>query len=123
MSVQLSTFFAVAVLCSAVAVGQEILNESAESQAIQEIERLNGTITRDETLPGHPVIAVNLGESLCVEDKSNRPDNKCLKPLLSFPHLSALDLSGSKITDAGLKTVVKMKNLTTLNLSGTEITE
>ena len=110
----------VAMFVTNVSIGQD---DSAESHAIQEIERLKGTITRDETLPGHPVIAVDLGQSPRVEDKSDRPDNRCLKPLLSFPNLSSLDLSDCKITDAGLKTVAKMTKLTTLNLSGNKITE
>jgi hypothetical protein len=37
--------------------------------------------------------------------------------------LKSLDLSGYRITDAGLRALYGLKNLKTLNISGTQVTE
>ena len=46
-----------------------------------------------------------------------------LKDIAKLQQLTGLDLSGTKITDEGLKDIAKMQNLTTLYLLGTQITD
>ena len=86
-----------------------------ESQAIREIERIGGTIKRDDKLPGRPVTAVDFSRSLGFGDKD-------LYVLKTLKKLTTLNLSFTQITDVGLKELRELNNLTALNLSFTRIT-
>jgi internalin A len=91
-------------------------NKSDAAHAIREIERLGGQIKRDEKLPGRPVTAVTFKVRNDFRDEH--------VPLLTpFPMLTTLDLSYTKITDAGLRELHKLKNLTSFNLWSTGITD
>jgi Leucine-rich repeat (LRR) protein len=82
-----------------------------ESQAIREIERLGGNVKRDDKLPDRPVTAVDFSRSQRVEE------------LKDLKNLTTLDLSETKITDAGLKELRELKKLASLSLANTQITD
>ena len=122
-----------------------IAGDIDESQAVREIERLGGKLTRNEKLPGRPVTQVDF------ETNSEFSDQD-LRLLKSFVELTTLELSNTKvcgthikgaglielrglkklaslslwssqISDAGLVQLQDFKSLTTLILAKTEITD
>src|SRR5438105_3614571 len=79
--------------------------DDAEDKAVAFVEKLGGKVTRDEKLPGKPVVAVNLRNTF-VKDAD-------LKELAAFKSLTTLDLSGNPgVTDDGMQHLVPLKNLT-----------
>ena len=86
-----------------------------EASAVKAVEKLGGKVTRDDKLPGKPVIAVNLAGTL-VTDAG-------LKELKDFKQLTSLDLRDTQVTDAGLKELKDLKQLTTLILDRTKVTD
>ena len=86
-----------------------------EEKAVSAIIKLGGTVTRDEKLPGRPVVGVKLGNYRVTD-----PDLKILK---EFEGLQTLDLANSRITDVGLKELKGLKGLKWLGLNGTRITD
>jgi hypothetical protein len=99
-------------------IGSVVLAEdgSNEFKTIAKIELLGGHVTRDESLPGNPVVEV------CFK-KNKRFNEKYLPLLNSLPHMRSLDLSGVEISDAGLKKIGEFTNLSRLRLCGREITD
>ena len=87
-----------------------------ESKTIHKIELLGGSVTRDDTLPGRPVIGVDFR-------RSNRFNEKYLHLLKSFTSLTTLNLKDSAITDDGMKKIGELTNLTCLNLWNTQVTD
>src|SRR5712691_11471173 len=67
-----------------------------EASAVKAIENLGGKVTRDDKLPGKPVIGVNLG--------GTKVTDAGLKELKDLKHLTSLNLGwtkgGGKVTDA-----------------------
>ena len=92
--------------------GQE--QAGREERAVNAILKLGGKVTRDEELPGRPIVAVHL-----VRTKVTNSD---LKDLKEFKGLRNLSLNETRITDAGLKHLKELKGLQTLDLSWTQIT-
>jgi len=90
-------------------------NADPEEKAVQSIESLYGLVTRDETLPGRPVVEVALANT-----KVTDADLKVLKELKG---LQSLDLGCTRITDAGLKDLKELKGLRYLKLHATQITD
>ena len=88
-----------------------------EASAVKAVENLGGKVTRDDKLPGNPVIGVNLGGLF-----PGKVTDAGLKELKDLKQLNTLDLYGTPVTDAGLKELADLKQLTTLNLSGTQVT-
>src|SRR5947208_10389805 len=86
-----------------------------EASAVEAVEKLGGKVTRDDKLPGKPVIGVNLNHSK-VTDAS-------LKELKDLKQLTTLILTGTQVTDAGLKELADLKQLTSLNLGYTKVTD
>jgi len=72
-----------------------------EEKAVKAIEALGGRVERDETLPGRPVVSVDL-------DGTKVTDSD-LKVLRELKDLQTLDLSRTQITDAGLKELKELK--------------
>ena len=103
----------IAVLAAPLVVADD---HSVESNAIAKIELLGGRVTRDETLPSRPVIAVEFQENM-------RFNDGYLHLLKSFTSLTSLNLAGSRITDAGLKEIRDLKSLTLLNLYLTKVSD
>ena len=109
-----------------------------EASAVKAVEDLGGKVTRDDKLPGKPVIGVHLHE-IGVTDAAlkelkdlkqltwlsltvTQVTDAGLKELKHLKQLTSLDLSHTKVTDAGLKELADLKQLTTLNLEGTKVT-
>ena len=67
-------------------------------------EEVRGKVTRDEKLPGKPVIGVHLSFSAAATDVG-------LKELAPLKNLTSLDLAGTQVTDVGLKELAPLKNL------------
>ena len=83
-------------------------DESDEAHALQEIGRLKGKVTRNESLPGKPVIELDLSQSMCPDEtgrlmepeEATRVKDQHLSLLNSFPHVTTLNLANAEITDA-----------------------
>src|SRR5436189_124633 len=86
-----------------------------EASAVKAVEKLGGKVTRDDKLPGKPVIGVNLG--------GTKVTDVDLKELAEVKQVTAVNLGGTKVTDVGLKELKDLKQLTTLNLGGTKVTD
>jgi len=87
-----------------------------EAKAIKAIEDLGGKVTRDDSLPGRPVVGVTFPEV-------NSITNAGMKELRNFRNLRLLDIHGTGITDAGLKNLKELKGLQTLILEANDITD
>lgn len=105
-------------------------------EAVRVIEKLGGSVGRDDERPENPVVSVELGDSAVKDD-----DLKALAPLtdvvslslatthitgsglkhLALKKLEALYLQESDVTDEGLKEVSRFTNLKVLFLGGTKI--
>ena len=86
-----------------------------EASAVKAVENLGGKVTRDDKLPGKPVIEVNLAFAH-VTDAG-------LKELKHLKQLTSLALYNSQVTDEGLKELKDLKQLTTLGLDSTKVTD
>ena len=73
--------------------------DDAEDKAVEFVKGLKGEVTRDEKLPGKPVVGVKLN-FMQVTDAG-------LKELAPLTNLTTLSLSGTRVTDAGLKELQK----------------
>ena len=89
--------------------------DDAEDKAVAFVEKLGGKVTRDEKVPGKPVVTVSLHRSE-VTDAG-------LKELAPLKNLTELSLIGADITDAGLKTLAGFKQLTKVYLSSPKVTK
>src|SRR5262245_25490030 len=86
-----------------------------EKQAIAAIEKLGGTISRDEEAPGQPVVEVNF--------RSSRVTDAGLVHLKVLGQLRKLLLDDTKVTDAGMVHLKELKELRTLDISDTGVTD
>ena len=99
------------ILCSSFPVWAD----DAEDKSATFVGTLGGTATRDENLPGNPVITVFLVDKQ-VTDAG-------LKELAGLKNLTRLVLVRAMVTDAGMKELAALKNLTDLSLGGTKVTD
>jgi internalin A len=106
---------AAAVVGVALSSARPIRADDAEDKAVAFVEKLGGVVTRDDKLPGKPVVKVNLADTN-VTDAG-------LKELAPLKNLTILYLNETKVTDAGLKELAPLKNLTWLNLRDTQVTD
>ena len=93
-----------------------------EAKAIAEIERLGGTVERDNQLPGHPVTRINLAQRPG-ELRSRTFEDQDVQLVRQFKDLTQLNLSDCHVTDRGLEALGGLKNLTELDLSFCFITD
>lgn len=89
--------------------------DEAEDAAVRAVEKLGGTVSRDQTAPGAPVVVASL-------DKTGVADRD-LKGLAGLKQLRVLNLFGTGVTDAGLKELAALKDLQGLDLRGTKVTD
>lgn len=83
---------------------------------LDRIQRLGGTLTRDDELPGKPVTGIYF--------RGSRPySSKHLPGLKSLVDLRALLFDDAQISDTGLKDVKNIRSLTFLDLGGTSVTD
>jgi internalin A len=111
-----------------------------EADAVKLVEKLGGTIKRDDKQPDKPVIEVSLvfTKETTDADLKTLKELKQLKTLLitgpqvtdaglkelkELKQLTQLDLLLDKMTDAGLKELKELKQLTRLDLSDTQMTD
>jgi hypothetical protein len=97
---------------------------SPEDKAASTLERSGAIVERDENDPAHPVVRVGwfqvrvwMGTRWVTDDDLNE--------LAALQNLKQLDISGSYVTDKGLRNeLAKLKTLKSLNLVGcTKVTE
>lgn len=87
-----------------------------ESKAMEKIKLLGGKISRDDKLPGRPVVEVSF--------KQNKKFSyRYLRLLKPFSELTTLNVSGTQITDAGMLEIGKFTSLTSLYISKAEISD
>ena len=86
-----------------------------DEEAVTEIEKLGGSVTRDERLPSRPVISINLS--------GTRVTDAELIYVGGLTQLKKLDLHGTQVTDAGLEHLKKLTQLQMLFLHQTEVTD
>jgi RNA polymerase sigma factor (sigma-70 family) len=95
------------------AFGLHLRADTPEARAVAFVVRRQGVVTRDDTRPGRPVVAVALTGPLTDSE---------LQELLPLAELATLRLDGTGVTDAGLPTLARFPQLTSLDLSGTAVT-
>src|SRR5262249_17962728 len=100
-----------------------------EAAAVAWVEKVGGSVTRDDKLPGRPVIAVALHGSILydtgVEERApyRHVTDATLKELAPLHALQQLDLHGTQVTGSGLKELAHLKNLQMLSLYRTKATD
>ncbi|HEV3440758.1 MAG TPA: hypothetical protein VG122_25620, partial [Gemmata sp.] len=112
--------------------------DDAEDKVALFLEKLNGVVTRDENLPGKPVVEVILiGTGVGMVGRIQNPSSKLvakvnrgrtatdadLKELVPLKNLTRLHLFQVEVTDVGLKELRQLKNLTELELSVNKVTD
>jgi len=93
---------------------EEPTSNPAEAQAETAVRALGISITRDESLPGRPVIAASLDSHV------RHFEDADVASLKAFKSLRKLSLPFANITDAGLKELADLKDLQELDLSSTQ---
>ena len=87
-----------------------------EAKAIAAVEKLGGTVKRDDAKPGKPVTDVDLAFSKTLKDDD-------LKILKEFKKLEWVSFNGTAVTDAGLVHLKDLKTLKTIGLLDTAVTD
>src|SRR5262245_30270086 len=91
--------------------------DDAEGLAVQAVQDLGGTVTRERVMiDGRAKDAVT-GVDLAHRHTARTITDADLKPLAAFQHLRSLNLRGSKVTAAGLKVLTACKGLRSLDLT------
>ena len=93
------------IAASAASVDATADDNSDESKAVAKIELLGGKVTRDDTVPESPVVGADFRDS-------KRFNDQYIHLLKSCTSLKSLNLSGTQITDVGLKGVGELTQLT-----------
>jgi len=84
-----------------------------QERAIAEIEGRAGTYKIDETLPGKPIVKVDLSFS--------EIDADCIRVVGNLPHLQYLNLLETSVTDDDMVPLGALTELRALNLMSTHI--
>lgn len=94
--------------------------DDAQDRAAEAIRKRGGSVIREASTPGNPVVAVDLG-GVEVTDE-------VVKELVPLRHLTTLNLgytfdTKNRMTDAGAKDVARLKSLTTLRLGNCRVSD
>jgi serine/threonine protein kinase len=89
--------------------------EERADTAAQAIQKLGGRITRDEHIPGKPVVFIHLSGTRVRDDD--------LRAVAACKQLRSLDLGRTAVSDAGLKHLTGLSQLTSLTLPSTQTTD
>ena len=90
-----------------------------QQRAVDEILRFHGKYSRDEKIPGQPVIGVDLR----YYDLNDQELASFTDVLQAFPELRALQLKSRKITDAGVAHLRSLPRLQVMALEDVAITD
>jgi hypothetical protein len=114
-----------------------------QQRAFDSVRAFGGTYEADETIPGRPVVRVDVRpyelddrdvadltdvlrafpRLVTLQFKSTKITDAGLGHLERLPRLRSLSLEGAAITDAGLVTLTSLTSLEHLNLTGTTVTD
>jgi len=94
--------------------GEGSTDRADDAGAIAAVEKLGGTLTRDDKIPGQPVTGVDLGGTAATDADLSR--------LRGLRHLQSLELRKTKVTDAGMENLKGLGNLQTLSVECIEVT-
>src|SRR5262245_38563260 len=94
---------------------------SQEARTVSHIEKLGGSIERDESSLGHPVVKVDFTPYR--SSKLPPVSDADLAFLGNLTRLRELNLEFSEVTDNGMSHLAKLSQLERLNLRGTSITD
>src|SRR4051794_3687855 len=89
--------------------------DEADDRAEAAVKKLDGSLVRNQTLPGKPLVSVMLSMSKCTDDD--------LKMLADLKSISYLVLYNTGITDAGLQHLVGLQSLTRIDVMKPKITD
>src|SRR5436190_16886372 len=81
-----------------------------EAAALKKLEGLRAKVTRDEDKPGKPIVAVDLSGTAVTDND--------LRGLTALESLTTLKLARTKVTDVGLKWVMRHVAIRSLDLEG-----
>jgi beta-lactamase regulating signal transducer with metallopeptidase domain/Leucine-rich repeat (LRR) protein len=90
-------------------------SNTSHNAVVAAIKRLGGQVTFDASNPDRPATGVKLTGPHFIDDH--------LKLLKGLTSLKTLDLTNSKVTDAGLAHLKSVKTLQTLDLTNTHVTD
>ena len=90
-------------------------SDESEQSAIAAIKELGGKFSQDATMPGQPVLTVNLSNT--------EVTNAGLAPVKDLKQLRTLFLDNTKIGDAGVAHLKGLKQLQVLSLVNTLVTD
>lgn len=97
----------------------QVQADDAEENAATRLRQLYCTIIRDEKLAGKPIIGVSIGG---FDVGHTKITDAGLVSLLPLKNLAALHAINSKLTDNGLKDLAPLKSLTFLDLGSSRVT-
>src|SRR5262249_16179420 len=114
------------------------MDKQLHEQAIKDIVGFGGYVDTDDSVPGHPVVAVNLDRSLVTDSvlvplqnlnqlhylklSQTLVTDKIMALLRVHPEIKQLDISDTAIADSGLKCLKYGKSLEELYL-GSKISD
>jgi hypothetical protein len=98
-------------------ISKGLWSQDAEEKAVSLVLACGGKVTRDENLPGRPVVGVDL-----LAAKYDIGDG-VLKALVPLKDLRRLEVGGNPITDAGLKEAKKFRHLEEIGLMMAHVTD
>lgn len=102
-------------LMSWLVLGSPATGRADVGKSVAFVEKLGGSVTRDEKMPGKPVVGVIL--------YGPKMTDAGLKELASLTNLTTLDLHDTAVTDAGLKELAPLTKLTTIFLFNAAVTD
>ncbi len=112
------------ILLLAVVLGQSVL--AADKKPLtkkEEAEVIEAAIRKAAKKPTGELTKADLGKVTRLRLSGTQITDKGLKEVAKLPNLEDLLLTGTKITDAGLKELAKLQKLTILDLDFTKITK
>src|SRR5690242_18571047 len=80
--------------------------DDADDRAEKVVKKYRGLPSRDDKLPGKPIVGINLMAAKVTDED--------MKGFAGLKSITTLHLESTKITDAGLKEIAGLKSLTTL---------
>jgi Leucine Rich repeat len=89
--------------------------DAEQGRALAQVLEMNGTVRRDETKPGTPVVGVDLS--------GTQISDAGLAHLKGLTTLETLYLSGTRVSDAGLAHLKGLTTLKTLHLFRTRVSD